>query len=371
MSTVKEQLIQNLVPEEKLSRCKITVVGAGNVGMACAISILLKGLADELALVDSDLDKLKGEALDLLHGSLFLSTPKIVFGKGYVHIIVETKGMGFSGSDVKGAARCGLWELNLEPLAEQYYYSVSANSKLVIITAGARMAPGESRLTLLDRNVDIMKAIIPDIVKNSPDCKILIVTNPVDILTYVVWKISGFSVGRVIGSGCNLDSARFRYLIGEKLGVNPTSCHAWVLGEHGDSSVPIWSGVNVAGVTLKSLNPAIGTDSDKEQWKTIHKQVVEGGYEVLKMKGYTSWAIGLSVTDLASSILKNLRRVHPVTTLVKGLHGIKEEVFLSVPCVLGQSGITDLVKVNLTSEEETLLKKSADILWNLQKDLKV
>ncbi|XP_031242583.1 L-lactate dehydrogenase C chain [Mastomys coucha] len=332
MSTVKEQLIQNLAPEEKLPRCKITVVGAGNVGMACAISILLKGLADELALVDADGDKLRGEALDLLHGSLFLSTPKIVFGKDY---------------------------------------NVSANSKLVIITAGARMVAGESRLELLQRNVAVMKAIIPSIVQNSPDCKILMVTNPVDILTYVAWKISGFPVCRVIGSGCNLDSARFRYLIGEKLGVNPTSCHGWVLGEHGDSSVPIWSGVNVAGVTLKSLNPAIGTDTDKEQWKNIHKQVVEGGYEVLKLKGYTSWAIGLSVTDLSRSILKNLKRVHPVTTLVKGFHGIKEEVFLSLPCVLAQSGINDIVKVNLTTEEEALFKKSADILWNLQKDLQL
>ncbi|XP_008757566.1 L-lactate dehydrogenase C chain isoform X2 [Rattus norvegicus] len=332
MSTVKEQLIQNLAPDEKQSRCKITVVGVGNVGMACAISILLKGLADELALVDADENKLKGEALDLLHGSLFLSTPKIVFGKDY---------------------------------------SVSANSKLVIITAGARMVSGESRLALLQRNVTIMKAIVPGVIQNSPDCKIMIVTNPVDILTYVVWKISGLPVSSVIGSGCNLDSARFRYLIGEKLGVNPSSCHGWVLGEHGDSSVPIWSGVNIAGVTLKSLNPAIGSDSDKEQWKTVHKQVVDGGYEVLNLKGYTSWAIALSVTDIAASILKNLKRVHAVTTLVKGLYGIKEEIFLSIPCVLGQSGITDLVKVNMNTEEEALFKKSCDILWNIQKDLQL
>ncbi|XP_032751921.1 L-lactate dehydrogenase C chain isoform X1 [Rattus rattus] len=332
MSTVKEQLIQNLAPDEKQSRCKITVVGVGNVGMACAISILLKGLADELALVDADENKLKGEALDLLHGSLFLSTPKIVFGKDY---------------------------------------SVSANSKLVIITAGARMVSGESRLALLQRNVTIMKAIVPGVIRNSPDCKIMVVTNPVDILTYVVWKISGFPVSSVIGSGCNLDSARFRYLIGEKLGVNPSSCHGWVLGEHGDSSVPIWSGVNIAGVTLKSLNPAIGSDSDKEQWKNVHKQVVDGGYEVLNLKGYTSWAIALSVTDIAASILKNLKRVHAVSTLVKGLYGIKEEIFLSIPCVLGQSGITDLVKVNMNTEEEALFKKSCDILWDIQKDLKI
>ncbi|XP_041494254.1 L-lactate dehydrogenase A chain-like [Microtus oregoni] len=330
MSTVKEQLIQNLTQEDKTSRSKITVVGVGNVGMACAISILLKGLADELALIDADADKLKGETLDLLHGSLFFNTPKIVSGKDY---------------------------------------SVSANSKLVIITAGARQKVGESRLDLVQRNVVIMKSIVPGIVQNSPDCKILIVSNPVDILTYVVWKISGLPATRIIGSGCNLDSARFRYLIGEKLGVHPVSCHGYVLGEHGDSSVPLWSGVNVAGVPLKSLNPALGTDSDQEQWKKIHNQVVESAYEVIKLKGYTSWAIGLSVANLAESIMKNLRRVHPISTMIKGLYGIKDDVFLSVPCVLGQNGISDVVKVTLTSEEEARLKKSADTLWGIQKEL--
>ncbi|XP_052569450.1 L-lactate dehydrogenase A chain-like isoform X2 [Peromyscus californicus insignis] len=330
MSTVKEQLIQNLTEEDKTSRCKITVVGVGNVGMACAISILLKDLADELALIDADADKLKGETLDLLHGSLFFNTPKITYGKDY---------------------------------------SVTANSKLVIVTAGARQKVGETRLDLVQRNVVIMKSIIPGIVQNSPDCKILIVSNPVDILTYVVWKISGLPPTRVIGSGCNLDSARFRYLIGEKLGVHPASCHGWVLGEHGDSSVPIWSGVNVAGIPLKSLNPALGTDSDKEGWKQIHKQVVESAYEVIKLKGYTSWAIGLSMADLAESMMKNLRRVHPISTMIKGLYGIKDDVFLSVPCVLGQNGISDVVKVTLTSEEEARLKKSADTLWGIQKEL--
>ncbi|XP_062949286.1 L-lactate dehydrogenase C chain isoform X2 [Cynocephalus volans] len=272
MSTVKERLIENLIAEDTGSQCKITIVGTGNVGMACAICILLKDLADELALIDIASDKLKGETMDLQHGSLFFSTAKIISGE-------------------------------------------------------------------------------------------------VDILTYVVWKISGLPATRVIGSGCNLDSARFRYLIGEKLGIHPTSCHAWIIGEHGDSSVPLWSGVNVAGVTLKSLDPKLGTDSDKEQWKTIHKQVVESAYEIIKLKGYTSWAIGLSATDLAGSILKNLRRVHPVSTMIKGLYGIKEEIFLSIPCILGRNGISDVVKVNLNSEEEDLFKKSANMLWNVQKDL--
>ncbi|XP_012509717.1 PREDICTED: L-lactate dehydrogenase A chain isoform X2 [Propithecus coquereli] len=330
MATLKDQLIFNLLKEEQTPQNKITVVGVGAVGMACAISILMKDLADELALVDVIEDKLKGEMMDLQHGSLFLRTSKIVSSKDY---------------------------------------NVTANSKLVIVTAGARQQEGESRLNLVQRNVNIFKFIIPNVVKYSPNCKLLIVSNPVDILTYVVWKISGLPATRVIGSGCNLDSARFRYLIGEKLGVHPTSCHGWIIGEHGDSSVPLWSGVNVAGVALKTLDPKLGTDSDKEQWKNIHKQVVSSAYEIIKLKGYTSWAIGLSVTDLVGSILKNLRKVHPVSTMVKGLYGIKEEIFLSIPCILGRNGISDVVKITLNSEEEALFKQSANTLWNIQKDL--
>ncbi|XP_029771418.1 L-lactate dehydrogenase C chain [Suricata suricatta] len=300
MSTVKEKLIENLIREDKSSQNKITIVGTGAVGMACAICVLLKVILPLVSFLD---------------------------------------------------------------------YSVSANSKLVIVTAGARQQEGESRLALVQRNVNIMKSIIPTIVHYSPDCKILIVSNPVDILTYVVWKLSGLPATRVIGSGCNLDSARFRYLIGEKLGVHPASCHGWIIGEHGDSSVPLWSGVNVAGVALKTLDPNLGTGTDGDQWKNIHKQVIGSAYEIIKLKGYTSWAIGLSVTDLAGSILKNLRRVHPVSVMVKGFYGIKEELFLSIPCILGRNGVSDIVKVKLNSEEEVLFKKSADTLWDIQKEL--
>ncbi|XP_008070403.1 L-lactate dehydrogenase A chain-like [Carlito syrichta] len=277
MATLKDQLIHNLLKEEQAPQNKITVVGVGAVSMDCAISILMKDSADELALVDVMEDKLKGDVMDLQHGSLFLRIPKIVSGKDY--------------------------------------------------------------------------------------------SNPVDILTYVAWKRSGFPKNRVIGSGCNLDSARFHYLMGERLGVHPLSCHGWVLGEHGYSSVPVWSGVNVAGVSLKNLHPDLGTDTNKEQWKEVHKQVVESAYEGIKLKGYTSWAIGLSVADLAESIMKNLRQVHSISTMIKGLYGIKHDVFLSVPFILGQNGISDLVKVTLTPEEEVHLKKSADTLWGIQKEL--
>ncbi|CAB1323665.1 unnamed protein product [Coregonus sp. 'balchen'] len=249
LMTTKEKLITHVLAGEPVgSRSKVTVVGVGMVGMASAVSVLLKDLCDELCLIDVMEDKLKD-------------------------------------------------------------YSTTAHSKVVVITAGARQQEGESRLNLVQRNVDIFKSSI-------------------DILTYVAWKLSGFPRHRVIGSGTNLDSGRFRHLMGEKLHLHPSSCHGWIIGEHGDSSVPVWSGVNVAGVSLKGLNPHMGTDADKEDWK-----------HVIKLKGYTSWAIGMSVADLIESILKNLHKVHP------GMHGVKDEVFLSVPCVLGNSGLTDVINI--------------------------
>lgn len=328
---VRCELMKNFTSEEVVHSNKISIVGTGSVGMACAISILLKGLTDELALVDVDESRLKGETMDLQHGSPFVKMPNIVSSKDYL---------------------------------------ITANSNLVIITAGARQEKGETRLNLVQRNVTIFKLMISSIVQYSPRCKLIVVSNPVDILTYVAWKLSEFPQNRIIGSGCNLDTARFRFLIGQRLGIHSESCHGWILGEHGDSSVPVWSGVNIAGVPLKNLNLDIGTDKDPEQWKNVHKDVVASAYEIIKMKGYTSWAIGLSVADLTESILKNLRRVHPVSTRIKGLYGINEEVFLSVPCILGESGITDLIKVKLTPEEEAYLQKSAKTLWEIQKELK-
>lgn len=142
------------------------------------------------------------------------------------------------------------------------------------------------------------------------------VSNPVDIMTYVAWKLSGLPKNRVIGSGTNLDSSRFRFLMSQRLGVAPTSCHGWIIGEHGDSSVPVWSGVNIAGVRLRELNPTIGTGEDPEKWNELHKQVVDSAYEVIKLKGYTSWAIGLSTASLASAILRNTSSVAAVSTSV-------------------------------------------------------
>ncbi|KAM4748327.1 L-lactate dehydrogenase B chain [Rhinophrynus dorsalis] len=332
MASIQDKLITSFCEDKSATPCnKITVVGVGQVGMACAVSILQKDLTDELALVDILEDKLKGEMMDLQHGSLFLKTAKIVADKDY---------------------------------------SVTANSRIVVVTGGVRQQEGESRLNLVQRNVNVFKFIIPQVVKYSPDCIIIVVSNPVDILTYVTWKLSGLPQHRIIGSGTNLDSARFRYLMAERLGVHPTSCHGFILGEHGDSSVAVWSGVNVAGVSLQSLNPELGTAQDSENWKEVHKQVVDSAYEVIKLKGYTNWAIGFSVADLVESIVKNLSRVHPVSTMVKGMYGIDNEVFLSLPCVLNGKGLTSVINQKLKDDEVGQLQKSADTLWNIQKDLK-
>merc|ERR1711970_11511 len=330
---IEKIMMEEIQPRLETSGGKITVVGVGAVGMACAFSLMTQSHCSEIALVDVMEDKLKGELLDLQHGLTFLKTN--------VKIDASTD------------------------------YAVSAGSKICIVTAGARQQEGESRLSLVQRNADIFKFIIPQLVKHSPDCILLVVSNPVDILTYVAQKISGLPQHRVIGSGCNLDSARFRFHLSEKLGVAPTSAHGWIIGEHGDSSVPVWSGVNVAGVRLRDLNPAIGTANDPDGYQHMHQEVVNSAYEIIRLKGYTSWAIGLSVAELCSCIMKNQRRCYSVSVNIKGHHGIDHDVFLSLPAVLGENGVTHVIKQTLTQEEIEKLKKSAETMAQVQAGIKM
>lgn len=298
--------------------------------MATAFSILAQNVSSEIALIDMFENKLMGEMLDLQHGSNFLKNAKIS-----------------ASTDL----------------------AVSAGSRLVIVTAGARQKEGETRLDLVQRNTDIFKGLIPKLVQHSPDAIFLIVSNPCDILTYVAWKLSGLPKNRVIGSGTNLDSSRFRFLLAQRLNVAPTSVHGWIIGEHGDSSVPVWSGVNVAGVRLREINEHAGEASDPEEWGKLHKQVVDAAYEVIKLKGYTSWAIGLSCADLASAIFRNTNAVKAVSTLVDGVHGIDKEVFLSLPCVVNSQGVTSIVQQKLTDEEIIKLQASANLMDSVQKGI--
>ncbi|XP_019872685.1 L-lactate dehydrogenase isoform X2 [Aethina tumida] len=328
----KDALMTKLADKAPVSGDRITVVGSGQVGMAIAFALLTQGISTDIVLIDMAEDKLRGEMLDLQHGSLFL------------------KGASINASTD---------------------YCASAGSKICVVTAGARQKEGETRLNLVQRNTDIMKGIIPQLVKNSPDTILIIVSNPCDVLTYVAWKVSGLPKNRVIGSGTNLDTSRFRFLLSQRLGVSPNSVHGWIIGEHGDTSVPVWSGVNVAGVRLREVNPKFGTEDDPENYKQIHKDVVGAAYEVIKLKGYTNWAVGLSVAQICQSILKNTNNVHAVTTSLKGYHGIEKGVFLSVPCSLGKDGVTNVVHQVLTEEERAQLHRSAEAIDEIQSALRI
>lgn len=322
MALMMDDLMMELSPRVVTPHAKVTVVGTGAVGMAAAFSIMTQGVASELCLVDIMEDKLKGEMMDLQHGQAFIPKCKIQ-----------------ASSD----------------------YSISAGSAICVVTAGARQQEGESRLNLVQRNVNIMKGIIPKLVQHSPDCILVIVSNPVDILTYCAWKLSGLPRHRVIGTGTMLDSSRFRFLISQKVHVAPQSCHAYIIGEHGDSSVPVWSAANIGGVRLSDKHPNIGVEAveDNCKWLSMHKEVIDGAYQVIKLKGYTSWAIGLTISTLCGGILANKRAVYPLSTLVQGCHGITDEVFLSLPAVVGETGITHIFKMDLNELETKKLQESA------------
>ncbi|CAG9826517.1 unnamed protein product [Diabrotica balteata] len=315
---------------------RVTVVGTGAVGMATVVSLLMQDITHDVVMIGETEDKLKGELMDLQHAALFLKNPKIVASKDYKD---------------------------------------SAGSKICIITAGAKQKEGESRLASVQRSTDIFKHVIPPLVQYSPDTILMVVSNPCDILTYVAWKLSGLPKHKVFGSGTNLDTSRFRFLISKRLGCSTKSVHGWIIGEHGCSSIflfliPVWSGVNVAGVRLKDVQPKVGTDDDPEEWKKLHLEVVNSTYEIIKLKGYTNWAMGLNAASLANTVLKNLHHVHAVSVMVKGFHDLTQEVFLSLPTVLGANGVEYVVKQQLASNELCSLKDSAVKMSDIQKEIK-
>ncbi|KAK9276485.1 hypothetical protein L1049_006019 [Liquidambar formosana] len=249
-------------------------------------------------------------------------------------------------------------------------YSVTVGSDLCIVTAGARQISGESRLNLLQRNVALFSSIIPSLAKYSPDSILMIVSNPVDVLTYVAWKLSGFPSNRVIGSGTNLDSSRFRFLIADHLDVNAQDVQAYIVGEHGDSSVALWSSISVGGVPVLSFLEKQQIAYEKQTLENIHKEVIGSAYEVISLKGYTSWAIGYSAANLARTIVRDQRRIHPISVLAKGFYGIDGgDVFLSLPAQLGRGGVLGVTNVHLTDEEAQRLRDSAKTILEVQSQL--
>ncbi|XP_074101264.1 L-lactate dehydrogenase A chain [Cotesia typhae] len=322
------------------------------VGVACANAILFQKISSHVAIVDAFPKKLEGEGMDYCHSSVFLDDPYIEYDTG-----------------TDNSSNCS------QPIIQypkQFIdFCVSSNSKVVIITAGARQIKGETRLELVQKNVNIIKNIVPPLVQYSPNAVFLVVTNPVDILSWVTWKVSGLPYNKIIGSGCHLDSARLRSLISERLGVASKSVNAFIIGEHGDSQVPLWSGVNVAGVLFRDIMPTIGLEMDQEGWNELMTDIVKAGATVRCLKGYSNTAIGLTAADITRDILRNCPAVKSISTMIQGHHSIHHEMFLSLPCTLGENGVSQVIRMRITEHEKKLFQKSAEIVYNIQKGLKI
>mmetsp|Transcript_5127 Transcript_5127/g.7577 ORF Transcript_5127/g.7577 Transcript_5127/m.7577 type:complete len:395 (-) Transcript_5127:151-1335(-) len=305
---------------------KVSIIGCGQVGLAVAYSILNKEICNSLVLVDVNGARLEGEVMDFQQASAFAKR-----------------------CTVEGSTK----------------YDVTRNSNLVIVTVGAKQRPGQSRLDLLELNAKIMKSIVGEILKYSPSAPICIVSNPCDVMTAVASKIAkDLPPGQIFGSGTVLDTGRFRQLIASSLNLDIRSVAGYVVGEHGDSSLAVWSSVQNGGVKLL---PPGNEPGDLEN--AIHSEVVNAAGVVIAKKGYTNWAVGMACAEIAEVVLGDLRLVLPVSTCVRGYAGVAEDVFLSVPCVVGSKGVIRVFDLELTASETALFKKSASTVWDAQKEV--
>lgn len=305
---------------------KIAIIGCGFVGSACAFALMQSGLFSEMVLIDSNKQRAEGEALDISHGLPFSKPMQI-----------------YSGT-----------------------YDDITDAGIIAITAGAGQKPGESRLELVHKNVEIFKSIIPEISKRNYKGILLIVSNPVDIMTYTALKLSGLPSNQVFGSGTVLDTARLKYLLGEHLGVDARSVHAFILGEHGDSEIAAFSSANVSGIELKKFcDFACKTDKHEEAMKEIAEDVKLSAYEIIKKKGATYYGIAMSVRRICEAIILDQKSILPISCLQNGI----ENVVLSMPMIVGKHGAERSVEISLSEEERRAIKSSADMLKGIIKTL--
>ena len=306
---------------KNLNYRKAVMVGCGFVGSASAFALMQSGLFTEMVLIDANRTKAEGEALDISHGLPFAKPMKIWAGD----------------------------------------YDDVSDAGIIIVTAGAGQKPGETRLDLVKRNVEIFKSIIPEISKRNRDAIMLIVANPVDVLTFAAAKLSGYPENRVIGTGTVLDTARLKYLLGQHLAVDPRAVHAFIVGEHGDSEIVAWSCANVSGVPLSDFCEMRGHFDHTEAMRRIAEDVKNSAYEIIEKKSATYYGIAMSVKRVCEAIVRNEESILPVSAVRHGEYGI-EGVALSLPAVVGKDGIESTVPLNLSYRETEELKKSADTL---------
>lgn len=291
---------------------KVVLVGCGNVGMSYAYALLNQRTnVNELVLIDIDKDRVEGEVMDLNH-CLAFAPSKI---------------------DIKAGE-----------------YSDCSDATLVVIAAGANQKPGETRMDLINKNSKIFKSIVTPIVESGFNGVFLVATNPLDVMTYLTWKYSGFETNKVFGTGTSLDTARLKYLVGSRLDVNPKSVHAYVIGEHGDSEFVPWSNADIA---LQDINGFI----EKDELEQIEKEVKNAAYEIINKKGATYYGIGMTLAMITNAILEDENRVITVSN-----YDSKNGIYMGTPAVVGRSGIKQRIYINLTEEETKKLQNSVDII---------
>lgn len=308
---------------------KVVVIGCGFVGSAISFCLMQSGLFSEMVLIDADEAKAQGEAMDIGHGVPYVGNIRIYAG---------------DYGDVKDAA-------------------------MIIITAGVSQKVGESRLDLVQRNVDIFQMIIPKIKAAGFEGILLIVSNPVDILSYTAWRISGFPKEHVIGSGTVLDTGRLKYRLGQYLNVDSRSVHAFIIGEHGDSEIAAFSSANVSGIALSDFCKLRGHFCEEDTYDAIEEQVRNSAYEIIEKKHATYYGIAMAVKRICEAIVKDEKSILPLSHFMEGEYGIRD-IYLSMPVVVGKNGIEARVPITLDEEEQKALQESAGILKEISEKIK-
>ncbi len=301
-----------------LNHRKAAVIGCGFVGSSIAFSLIQRGLFSELVLIDANRDKAEGEAMDLSHGLPYIAAMDV-----------------YAGS-----------------------YDDLSDCALIVITAGANQKPGQTRLELIGQNVSILNSIIPQITARPFEGTLLIVSNPVDVLTYAAFRISGYPAHRVMGSGTVLDSARLKYLLGEHLNVDSRSIHAVIVGEHGDSELAVWSGANVSGAPLDDFCAMRGRADHESARERIYEDVRDSAYEIIKRKGATYYGIAMAVARIAECVMKDERAILPVSVVLGGQYGLRD-LALSIPSIVGRRGVEQILEIPLADAEREALNASA------------
>ncbi len=307
---------------------KVAVIGCGMVGSTTAFALMESGLFTDMLLIDVNRDRAVGEAMDLSHCLPF------------------TRPVEIRAGDYKDISDCGI----------------------IIITAGVGQKQGETRMDCIHNNVKVFKSIVPQIIKYNTDAFILVVSNPVDVLSYVTYKLSGLPAQKVFGSGTVLDSARLKFLVGRRLNVDPRSVHAFVIGEHGDSELAVWSSANVSGIELDKYCAHCGYVSHAENRKKLADDVKNSAYEIIARKGATYYGIAAATTRICESIVRDEHSIMPVSTLVNGHYGLND-VYISVPSLIGAHGVEDIIDIHLSPEEANALIDSAATLKHAIKEI--